>query len=53
MKKGAGQVAKQAQAQFHKDATPRERELIKLLGDHEMVMQILGNARMSTSAAKK
>ena len=47
-----GKVAKQAQQMFLKDATSRERELIKAMSDHEMVMQMISNCRISAGAAK-
>lgn len=46
-----GKVAKQAQQIFLKDATPRERDLIKAMPDNEMVMQMLGNCRISSAGA--
>jgi hypothetical protein len=34
-------------------STPRERELIKAMSDHEMVLQMLSNCRISSAAASK
>ena len=44
-------VVLQAQQIFLKDATPRERDLIKAMPDTEMVMQMLGNCRISSAGA--
>jgi len=48
-----GKVAKQAQQMFQKerDATPRERDLIRALTDHEMVMQMISNGRIVSAGA--
>ena len=42
------QVAKQAQAYFLKvgDATARERELVRVVTDNELVAQMISNARI-------
>eukprot|EP00960_Hanusia_phi_P072751 767869-Hanusia_phi.AAC.8 len=48
-----GKVAKQAQGMFVKDATPGERELIKAMADHDMVMQMISNCRIASAASSK